>query len=209
MNTEKIDHYIENLKLCRALNRPEISLTLNDDEIINTISNNAARAHDIMLESNEFLSEIVFSKDPKTLTDDEIAYLQEFYGRLFDFAASLDTGIAYVVASRLLECARYRGDKPFIIRELYDTGIALHYMNSSSVGYLPNPLRERIVKYFIEGASYLDEYDSFDITTKKYILRCLGNTKIDLPRESRETTAEYLRRFDHAMSIFTSEEYHR
>ena len=64
MNEELVERYLNNLRECRSISRPDIPPSLSDDEIIGTISKNAARAHEIMAESNSLLSEMIFSKNP-------------------------------------------------------------------------------------------------------------------------------------------------
>ena len=56
-----------------------------------------------MKENNAILNELVFQRAPAELTSAEIASLQEFADKMFDYDSSEDCGIAYKVYSLLLE----------------------------------------------------------------------------------------------------------
>ena len=86
---------------------------------LETIQSNAIKCFDYMKENNAILNELVFQRAPAELTSAEIASLQEFADKMFNYASSEDCGIAYKVYSLLLENARLRGDKPAIVRYLY------------------------------------------------------------------------------------------
>lgn len=62
---------------------------------------------------------------------------------------------------------------------------------------------------FQEGAGYIAEYESFDKTTKGYIMRCLGNSRMSMPRSTPEECTEYMKVFDKAMGIITDPYYHQ
>ena len=151
----------------------------------------------------------MFQRVPAELTSAEIASLQEFADKMFDYDSSEDCGIAYKVYSLLLENARLRGDKPAIVRYLYEKAVSLHYLNVRGIDYAINPYWTQVRGLFQEGASYIAEYESFDKTTKGYIMCCLGNSRMSMPRSTPEECTEYMKVFDKAMGIITDPYYHQ
>ena len=108
----RFERYIENLRTVRTLSQPKFSPDMKAKELLETIQSNAIKCFDYMKENNAILNELVFQRAPAELTSAEIASLQEFADKMFNYASSEDCGIAYKVYSLLLENARIRGDKP-------------------------------------------------------------------------------------------------
>ena len=207
MDSSKYDRYIEALEACRVVNRLAVPKGIGEQELLELIHSSAEVSYQYMQENKTLLNELVFTRKPHELSDEDIAELRGFAGRLFAYSASLDCGIAYVIHKMLLECAKFRGDEKMIIRELYDSGIALHYINVNGRESEINPMGERVRMYFEEGAAYITRYEEFDKETKSYILRCLGNCKLDMAHTTREETNAYLRVFRRAMAVLTSPYY--
>lgn len=205
----RFERYIEDLRTVRTLSQPKFSPDMKAKELLETIQSNAIRCFDYMKENNAILNELVFRRAPAELTSAEIASLQEFADKMFDYASSEDCGIAYKVYSLLLENARLRGDKPAIVRYLYGKAASLHYLNVRGRDYAINPYGTQVRGLFREGAGYIAEYESFDKTTKGYIMRCLGNSRMSMPRSTPEECTEYMKVFDKAMGIITDPYYHR
>ena len=192
-----------------TLSQPKFSPDMKAKELLETIQSNAIKCFDYMKENNAILNELVFQRAPAELTSAEIASLQEFADKMFDYDSSEDCGIAYKVYSLLLENARLRGDKPAIVRYLYGKAASLHYLNVRGGDYAINPYGTQVRGLFQEGASYIAEYESFDKTTKGYIMCCLGNSRMSMPRSTPEECTEYMKVFDKAMGIITDPYYHR
>lgn len=205
----RFERYIEDLRTVRTLSQPKFSPDMKAKELLETIQSNAIKCFDYMKENNAILNELVFRRAPAELTSAEIASLQEFADKMFDYASSEDCGIAYKVYSLLLENARLRGDKPAIVRYLYGKAVSLHYLNVRGRDYAINPYGTQVRGLFREGAGYIAEYESFDKTTKGYIMRCLGNSRMSMPRSTPEECTEYMKVFDKAMGIITDPYYHR
>ena len=205
----RFERYIEDLRTVRTLSQPKFSPDMKAKELLETIQSNAIRCFDYMKENNAILNELVFQRAPAELTSAEIASLQEFADKMFDYTSSEDCGIAYKVYSLLLENARIRGDKPAIVRYLYGKAVSLHYLNVRGRDYAINPYGTQVRGLFQEGAGYIAEYESFDKTTKGYIMRCLGNSRMSMPRSTPEECTEYMKVFDKAMGIITDPYYHR
>ena len=205
----RFERYIEDLRTVRTLSQPKFSPDMKAKELLETIQSNAIKCFDYMKENNAILNELVFQRVPAELTSAEIASLQEFADKMFDYDSSEDCGIAYKVYSLLLENARRRGDKPAIVRYLYEKAVSLHYLNVRGIDYAINPYGTQVRGLFQEGASYIAEYESFDKTTKGYIMCCLGNSRMSMPRSTPEECTEYMKVFDKAMGIITDPYYHQ
>lgn len=105
----RFERYVENLRTVRTLSQPKFSPDMKAKELLETIQSNAIKCFDYMKENNAILNELVFQRAPAELTSAEIASLQEFADKMFNYASSEDCGIAYKVYSLLLENARIRG----------------------------------------------------------------------------------------------------
>ncbi len=202
-----VETYIQNLRTVRALSKPRFTEGETSDEVLAQIQQNAVTCHTLMRQNNALLQSCIFDRDPAALTEDEIAELESCAGKLFNYSNSEDSGVAYKIHQLLLENARRRGDLPQLIKELYHTGVTLHYLNVRDEAMDINLLGDEIQPYFNEAAGYMDQYENLDKTTRQYLLRCVGNTRLGMSRRSYEDSRRYLERFDYAMSIFESPYY--
>lgn len=75
----------------------------------------------------------------------------------------------------------------------------MHYMNVRGDDSSINPLGKQVRGYFQEGASYMARYEGFDLETKSYIIRCLGNSRMAMSRHSHADCEAYMEVFDKAM----------
>ena len=207
--SELCNRYVDLLHRSRMLSHPNVPAGTSQDELIAIIQKNASENLAIMQESNEILNILLFSRDPALLRDSDIHHLTEFADMLFSRAESEDCGVAYKIHCLLLENARLRMDTPMTIRELYYCGLTLYYLNISNYDNSICPMRETVRAYFLEAASYLEQYEQFDSTTRSYIIRALGNNKVLLPRRTCEDSLRYYRYFDYAMSVMTSSRYRK
>ena len=201
------ERYIECLRKVRALAKPEITPGMKAQELLGVIQHNAAESFRYMKECNALLDERVFSQKAEDLTEADAADLLEFAKALFQYANSEDCGIAYCIHKLLLQYARLREDEPMIIRELYNAGVTLHYLNVRGDDYGINPLGKEVRAYFQEGASYMDRYESFDLETKGNIIRCLGNSRMAMSRNTYGDCRAYLEVFNKAMKVICSPYY--
>lgn len=154
-NRQKWERYIQNLRRVRTLSRPQFPPETAPEFLLEAIQGNAVRCFDLMKENNALLGELVYTRDAKTLSDSDIAELEEAAGRLFNYANSEDCGVAYKIHELLLKAARFRDDVPMIVRELYYNGITLHYINVRDEDHDVNLLWPRIHAFFLEGANYI------------------------------------------------------
>ena len=103
---ERDTRYIENLRRVRALVRPETHAGMKAADLLEEIKQNAAESYTLMQQSNAILDEVIFSRRAENLTEEEAAGLSEFAGKLFHYANSEDSGIAYKIHALLLDYAR-------------------------------------------------------------------------------------------------------
>lgn len=207
--TQKGERYIQNLRKVRALSKPQFAPETAPDVLLETIQGNAVRCYDLMRENNALLNELIYSRDPKMLDDDEIADLSALADKLFNFANSEDCGVAHEIHSLLLEAARFREEDTLIIKELYYNGITLHYLNVRDEDHDVNLFSEQIHAFFKEGAQYIAQFERLDTESRKYIIRCVGNLRLGLSRRSWQGSRRYLELFDLAMGIMESPYYQK
>lgn len=206
-NQQKWERYIQNLRQVRTLSRPQFPPETAPEVLLETIQGNAVRCFDLMKENNALLGELVYTRDAKTLSDDDIAELEEAAGRLFNYANSEDGGVAYKIHELLLKAARFRDDVPMIIRELYYNGITLHYINVRDEDHDVNLLWPRIHAFFLEGANYIARYEELDKETRQYVIRCVGNIRMAVSRRTKENCRRYQELFETALRIIESPYY--
>lgn len=204
---QKWERYIQNLRRVRALSRPQFPPETAPEVLLEEIQGNAVRCFDLMKENNALLGELVYTRDAKTLSDDDIAELEEAAGRLFNYANSEDCGVAYKIHELLLKAARFRDDPPMIIRELYYNGITLHYINVRDEDHDVNLLWPRIHAFFLEGANYIARYEELDKETRQYVIRCVGNIRMAVSRRTKENCRRYQELFETALRIIESPYY--
>ena len=206
-NRQKWERYIHNLRRVRTLSHPQFPPETAPEVLLEAIQGNAVRCFDRMKENNALLGELVYTRDAKTLSDDDIAELEEAAGRLFNYANSEDCGVAYKIHELLLKAARFRDDVPMIVRELYYNGITLHYINVRDEDHDVNLLWPRIHAFFLEGANYIARYEELDKETRQYIIRCVGNIRMAVSRRTKENCRRYQELFETALRIIESPYY--
>lgn len=205
---EAFEQYIRNLRVVRSISRPSFPEGKAPAAVLEEIQTNALRCNALMRQNEALLAQFVYDRDPASLTEADIQGLSAFAGRLFNYANSEDMGVAFKVHQLLLAAARSREDVPMIVRELYYTGITLHYMNVRDEGTGINLLGDAIQVYFTEAAESMSRYEQLDRNTRQYLIRCVGNTRLGMSRGTHEESRRYLERFRRAMDIIQSAHYH-
>lgn len=152
---EAFEQYIWNLRVVRSISRPSFPEGKAPAAVLEEIQTNALRCNALMRQNEALLAQFVYDRDPASLTETDIQGLSAFAGRLFNYANSEDMGVAFKVHQLLLAAARSREDVPMIVRELYYTGITLHYMNVRDEATGINLLGDAIQVYFTEAAEYM------------------------------------------------------
>lgn len=156
---EAFEQYIRDLRVVRSISRPSFPEGKAPAAVLDEIQTNALRCNALMRQNEALLAQFVYDRDPASLTETDIQGLSAFAGRLFNYANSEDIGVAFKVHQLLLAAARSREDVPMIVRELYYTGITLHYMNVRDEGTGINLLGDTIQVYFTEAAEYMSRYE--------------------------------------------------
>jgi len=205
---EAFEQYIRNLRVVRSISRPSFPEGKAPAAVLEEIQTNALRCNALMRQNEALLAQFVYDRDPASLTEADIQGLSDFAGRLFNYANSEDMGVAFKVHQLLLAAARSREDVPMIVRELYYTGITLHYMNVRDEGTGINLLGDAIQVYFTEAAESMSRYEQLDRNTRQYLIRCVGNTRLGMSRGTHAESCRYLERFRRAMDIIQSAHYH-
>lgn len=205
---EAFEQYIRDLRVVRSISRPSFPEGKAPAAVLEEIQTNALRCNTLMRQNEALLAQFVYDRDPASLTETDIQGLSAFAGRLFNYANSEDIGVAFKVHQLLLAAARSRKDVPMIVRELYYTGITLHYMNVRDEGTGINLLGDAIQVYFTEAAEYMSRYEQLDRNTRQYLIRCVGNTRLGMSRGTHAESCRYLERFRRAMDIIQSAHYH-
>lgn len=205
---EAFEQYIRDLRVVRSISRPSFPEGKAPAAVLEEIQTNALRCNALMRQNEALLAQFVYDRDPASLTEEDIQGLSAFAGRLFNYANSEDMGVAFKVHQLLLAAARSREDVPMIVRELYYTGITLHYMNVRDEGTGINLLGDAIQVYFTEAAEYMSRYEQLDRNTRQYLIRCVGNTRLGMSRGTHAESCRYLERFRRAMDIIQSAHYH-
>lgn len=205
---EAFEQYIRDLRVVRSISRPSFPEGKAPAAVLEEIQTNALRCNALMRQNEALLAQFVYDRDPASLTETDIQGLSAFAGRLFNYANSEDMGVAFKVHQLLLAAARSREDVPMIVRELYHTGINLHYMNVRDEGTGINLLGDAIQVYFTEAAEYMSRYEQLDRNTRQYLIRCVGNTRLGMSRGTHAESCRYLERFRRAMDIIQSAHYH-
>ena len=205
---EAFEQYIRDLRVVRSISRPSFPEGKAPAAVLEEIQTNALRCNTLMRQNEALLAQFVYDRDPAALTDGDIQGLSAFAGRLFNYANSEDVGVAFKVHQLLLAAARSREDVPMIVRELYYTGITLHYMNVRDEATGINLLGDAIQVYFTEAAEYMSRYEQLDKNTRQYLIRCVGNTRLGMSRGTHAESCRYLERFRRAMEVIQSAHYH-
>lgn len=205
---EAFEQYIRDLRVVRSISRPSFPEGKAPAAVLEEIQTNALRCNTLMRQNEALLAQFVYDRDPASLTETDIQGLSAFAGRLFNYANSEDVGVAFKVHQLLLAAARSRKDVPMIVRELYYTGITLHYMNVRDEGTGINLLGDAIQVYFTEAAEYMSRYEQLDRNTRQYLIRCVGNTRLGMSRGTHAESCRYLERFSRAMEVIQSAHYH-
>ena len=173
--------YVDNLAAAWTMVKPPVTADMSKEEVIAKIRNCAEDLFRIHQDNGRILKEILFSKTPETLTENEAGQLSELADALFNYNRSPDVGVAFRIHRLLYEYAQYRQDVDLIIRELYYQGITLMYLNVRDPSLGTNLFIEEVGSYFRAGAAYMDQYEELtDPQTRGFIVRCMGNIKYGL-----------------------------
>ncbi len=161
-------------------------------------------------ENTVLLRENLFPELDDIATADEasVAMLGEFAERLHSGAEQLDVVLGYMIHNALLSYARRWKKRDMLIRELYQMGLSLFYMQN-----LIQQSRRRIYYWkmgllFGEAASYIRQYDEIeDVQTRGYIHRSMANLALAYDWSSDEEAMRKLKAMRTSMRALTDPVY--
>jgi len=215
----RFDRYLENMEEASRLVKPEITPQMSDETLLTCVQEDAVRRRQLCMENDVLLKELVLSRRAEDLTREDVEELRAAAARLFHFNRSVDVGAAYRIHKLLYAYARLHNDRDGVIRELYNQGITLFYLNFKSGSQNINVFEKEINGYFYAGAAYIDEYWQIQREgTRSYIIRCMANRNLTIQRElngdnmAGDMTAEqayglYRKNFEETMAIIQSPAY--
>lgn len=171
--------YVENLKELANLYSfsgkipADISLFLEKHRQI------VSRVRELVQENTAMLRQNLFPvlDDIVSAEAEEVADLEEFAAELGQGGANqLDLVLNYSIHNALITYARKWKKRDMLIRELYQTGMALFYMQEIVKRAGKNRYRWKMGLMFGEAASYIKQYDEIeDPDTRGFIHRAMGN----------------------------------
>ena len=204
---EVFEQYIRDLRVVRSISRPSFPEGKAPAAVLEEIQTNALRCNTLMRQNEALLAQLVYDRDPASLTETDIQGLSAFAGRLFNYANSEDMGVAFKVHQLLLAAAR--SGKTCHDRQgavLHRHHPALYDVRDEGTGI--NLLGDAIQVYFTEAAEYMSRYEQLDRNTRQYLIRCVGNTRLGMSRGTHAESCRYLERFRRAMEVIQSAHYH-
>ena len=216
---ERFDQYAANLKEASRLVKRMVPPGMSDEEILAAVHSDAEKLRALCKEDNALLEELVFSRTPESLSPAQAQELSAQAERLFHYPKSVDIGIAFRIHQLLYGYARLHGDRDGIIRELYHLGVNGFYLNLKVTDMGINVYRDEVTAFFSQAAAYLDQWDEITSDeTHGYIIRCMANRNLPLPRDldenglgdglpPEEIYTRYMRNFEETMRVVQSPVY--
>ncbi|MCI8442420.1 MAG: HD domain-containing protein [Provencibacterium sp.] len=166
-----------------------------------------ARVQEIVEENTVMLRQKLFPvlDDIASADEEEIRHLEDFARHLGGTGANqLDPVLHYSIHCALITYARKWEKRDMLIRELYQAGLALFYMQeiidrSGKVRY-----RWKMGLLFGEAASYIRQYDEIKSSeTRGYIHRSMGNLSLAYGGANREDARRKLDAVRRSLQILT------
>lgn len=181
---DRFGRYLNNMEEASRLAKPQVTPDMTDEELLSCIQEGASRRRELCAEDDALLKELVLSRRAEDLTPEDAEQLRSAAARLFHFNRSVDVGAAYRIYKLLYDYAVLQGDRAEIIRELYNQGIALFYLNLKNGPLDINVFGKEIDRCFYAGAAYISEYWQIpDGKTRSYIVKCMANRNLTVQRE--------------------------
>ncbi len=140
--------------------------------------------------------------------EEEIRELDDFADHLLVGARQLDLVLNYMIRAALVTYARKWEKRDMLIRELYQMGMALFYMQST-ITYSSQVLYSwKMSLVFGEAASYIRMYDAIeDIETRGYIHRAMGNLALAYSWNDEEGARRKIQAIRRSMQILSDPVY--
>lgn len=214
----RFHRYLNNLDAVFRLSKPDIPDHLGQEGILKRIQEDAQEMFRLRTENDHLLDELIYSRKPEELNEENVADLREFADILFAFTSGKDTGVAYRVHQLLCQYAELHGDRNLHIRELYYEGLSAFYLRLSNPEAGLNYLTDQVGRYFSEAAAYFDQYEEIpDSDTRGYIIRSMANLRLGpevkgehhplVPIDTRKRYPVYKKYFERVMRVIQSPRY--
>lgn len=170
--------YIENVKKVMILSDNSEDIPDDVDAFMESRSEKASQIREIIRENTHLLRTHFFPvlDDIASADEEEIEHLEDFAAHLSEGVERLDLYLHYMIHNALITYARRWGKRDMLIRELYQTALALFYIRDNVDTSGQCNYSWRMGMLFGEAASYIKVYDEIeDVETRGFIHRSMGN----------------------------------
>lgn len=172
------EQYIENIKKVMVLSDNSGEVPDDVDVFVKSQSEKAIQIREIIKENTELLRRNLFPTldDIASADEEEIEQLSDFAAHLAEGVKRLDLYLHYMIHNALITYARRWEKRDMLIRELYQTALALFYIKENVDSTGDRSYSWRMGMLFGEAASFIKVYDEIeDVETRGYIHRSMGN----------------------------------
>ncbi len=172
------EQYIENAKKVMVLSDNSGEIPDDVDAFMEGQAGKAYEIREIIKENTNLLRKYFFPvlDDIASADEEEIEQLEDFAAHLSEGVKRLDLFLHYMIHNALITYARRLEKRDMLIRELYQTALALFYIRESADSSGQRNHSWRMGMLFGESASYIKIYDEIeDVETRGYIHRSMGN----------------------------------
>lgn len=212
--------YLDNLNEGHELVKKNLfAAAEGKDALLRQIRENSRRTYELRLENDRILNELIDSRKAEDLTDADAAELMEFADKLYTFLHQNDIGTSYRIHRLLYEYAVRKDDFDLRIRQLYNLGTNLYYLNLQMPELGVNLYGKEVTSYLQQAADNLPRCREIESeATKGYILRSLSNMWLAdektscphqpcVPFDLLSTYPAFKKYFDSMMALYTDPEY--
>ena len=212
--------YLDNLNEGHELVKKNLFSTAETkDDLLRQIRENSRRTYELRRENDRILETLIDSRRAEDLTASEVAELAEFANKMYTSLQQTDIGTSYRVHRLLYEYAQLNDDFDLRIRQLYNLGTNLYYLNLQMPELGVNLYGKEVTNYLRQAADHLPRCREIESDeTKGYILRCLSNMWLAdektscshqpcVPFDVISTYPAFKKYFDAMMAVYTDPEY--
>ncbi len=206
------ERYIENLKEVYRLNAPPAEIPQDAALYMARRGERIRRVRELSQENTALLRQELFPllDNIVSATKEDIAGLEDFAAHLVSGAAQLDMVLSYYLHNALLVYARRWEKRDMLIRELYQTAMALFYMQELASKAEKFPYRPKMALLFGEAASYVKRYDEIeDQETRGYIHRSMANLALVYSSLNEEDGRRKMAAIRRSLQILQDPAYHQ
>lgn len=212
--------YLDNLAEGHELVKKNLFATAETkDSLLHQIRENSRRTYELRLENDRLLEELVHSRKAEDFTNEDVESLSEFADNLYAFLQQNDIGTSYRIHQMLYQYAELKDDFDLRIRQLYNLGTNLYYLNLQMPELGLNLYGRDVTAYLRQAADHLSQFNGIESDeTRGYILRCLSNIWLAdektscshqpcIPFDTINTYAAFKQYFNEMMTLYNSPEY--